>query len=173
MLMALEVARGRRRYSGWAFAGDVANIPWLYHSASLGTAVTALASFPRTARSPMIPRHPTSDLENLTVGPKNAGEGLYFFIMSTGNRPHLLPRPPAIATPAAAPGRRCRPDLDAAASGGASRIGAGFRHAQAHHFRPATHRLAVENRDLKMRLSAIETDYANLFSYVEGTQGEG
>ncbi len=33
-------------------------------------------------------------------------------------------------------------------------------------------RLAVENRDLKMRLSAIETDYANLFSYVEGTQGE-
>ena len=34
-------------------------------------------------------------------------------------------------------------------------------------------RLAVENRDLKMRLSAIETDYANLFSYVEGTQGEG
>lgn len=34
-------------------------------------------------------------------------------------------------------------------------------------------RLAVDNRDLKMRLSAIETDYANLFSYVEGTQSEG
>lgn len=33
-------------------------------------------------------------------------------------------------------------------------------------------RLAVENRDLKMRLSAIEVDYANLFSYVEGTQGQ-
>lgn len=33
-------------------------------------------------------------------------------------------------------------------------------------------RLAVENRDLKMRLSAIEVDYANLFSYVEGTQGK-
>ena len=32
-------------------------------------------------------------------------------------------------------------------------------------------RLAVENRDLQMRLAAIETDYANLFSYVEGTQG--
>jgi len=31
-------------------------------------------------------------------------------------------------------------------------------------------RLAVENRDLQMRLSALETDYANLFSYVEGQQ---
>ena len=34
-------------------------------------------------------------------------------------------------------------------------------------------RLAVENRDLQMRLSAIETDYANLFSYVEGQQQAG
>ena len=33
-------------------------------------------------------------------------------------------------------------------------------------------RLSVENRDLKMRLAAIETDYANLFSYVEGRQAE-
>lgn len=33
-------------------------------------------------------------------------------------------------------------------------------------------RLAVENRDLKMRLAAIETDYANLFSYVEGSRAE-
>jgi len=33
-------------------------------------------------------------------------------------------------------------------------------------------RLSVENRDLKMRLAAIETDYANLFSYVEGRKGE-
>jgi len=33
-------------------------------------------------------------------------------------------------------------------------------------------RLAVENRDLQMRLSALETDYANLFSYVEGQQAE-
>ena len=33
-------------------------------------------------------------------------------------------------------------------------------------------RLAVENRDLQMRLSALETDYANLFSYVEGSQGQ-
>ena len=31
-------------------------------------------------------------------------------------------------------------------------------------------RLAVENRDLQMRMSALETDYANLFSYVEGQQ---
>lgn len=31
-------------------------------------------------------------------------------------------------------------------------------------------RLAVENRDLQMRLSALETDYANLFSYIEGQQ---
>jgi ABC-type phosphate transport system auxiliary subunit len=34
-------------------------------------------------------------------------------------------------------------------------------------------RLAVENRDLQMRLSALETDYANLFSYVEGQQQAG
>lgn len=33
-------------------------------------------------------------------------------------------------------------------------------------------RLSVENRDLKMRLAAIETDYANLFSYVEGSRAE-
>jgi ABC-type phosphate transport system auxiliary subunit len=33
-------------------------------------------------------------------------------------------------------------------------------------------RLAVENRDLQMRLAAIEADYANLFSYVEGRKGE-
>lgn len=33
-------------------------------------------------------------------------------------------------------------------------------------------RLSVENRDLQMRLAAIETDYANLFSYVEGSRGE-
>lgn len=33
-------------------------------------------------------------------------------------------------------------------------------------------RLSVENRDLQMRLAAIETDYANLFSYVEGRQAE-
>jgi regulator of replication initiation timing len=33
-------------------------------------------------------------------------------------------------------------------------------------------RLAVENRDLQMRLAAIETDYANLFSYVEGSRAE-
>ena len=33
-------------------------------------------------------------------------------------------------------------------------------------------RLSVENRDLKMRLAAIETDYANLFSYVEGRKAE-
>jgi|GEM_PF-1048700 chromosome segregation ATPase len=33
-------------------------------------------------------------------------------------------------------------------------------------------RLSVENRDLQMRLAAIETDYANLFSYVEGSKGE-
>lgn len=33
-------------------------------------------------------------------------------------------------------------------------------------------RLSVENRDLQMRLAAIETDYANLFSYVEGCQAE-
>jgi len=31
-------------------------------------------------------------------------------------------------------------------------------------------RLAVENRDLQIRLATIETDYANLFSYVEGSQ---
>ncbi len=31
-------------------------------------------------------------------------------------------------------------------------------------------RLAVENRDLQMRMSTLETDYANLFSYVEGQQ---
>ncbi|MCH1575730.1 MAG: hypothetical protein L7S67_05610 [Flavobacteriales bacterium] len=33
-------------------------------------------------------------------------------------------------------------------------------------------RLSVENRDLKMRLAAIETDYTNLFSYVEGRKAE-
>jgi hypothetical protein len=33
-------------------------------------------------------------------------------------------------------------------------------------------RLSVENRDLKMRLAAIETDYTNLFSYVEGQKAE-
>jgi predicted nucleic acid-binding Zn-ribbon protein len=33
-------------------------------------------------------------------------------------------------------------------------------------------RLSVENRDLQMRLAAIETDYANLFSYVEGSRAE-
>lgn len=33
-------------------------------------------------------------------------------------------------------------------------------------------RLALENRDLQMRLAAIEADYANLFSYVEGRKGE-
>ena len=33
-------------------------------------------------------------------------------------------------------------------------------------------RLSVENRDLQMRLAAIETDYANLFSYVEGRKAE-
>lgn len=31
-------------------------------------------------------------------------------------------------------------------------------------------RLSVENRDLQIRLATIETDYANLFSYVEGSQ---
>lgn len=31
-------------------------------------------------------------------------------------------------------------------------------------------RLAVENRDMQIRLATVETDYANLFSYVEGTQ---
>ena len=31
-------------------------------------------------------------------------------------------------------------------------------------------RLAVENRDLQMRVSVLETDYSNLFSYVEGQQ---
>jgi len=33
-------------------------------------------------------------------------------------------------------------------------------------------RLSVENRDLQMRLAAIETDYTNLFSYVEGSKAE-
>ena len=33
-------------------------------------------------------------------------------------------------------------------------------------------RLSVENRDLQMRLAAIETDYTNLFSYVEGRKTE-
>ena len=33
-------------------------------------------------------------------------------------------------------------------------------------------RLSVENRDLQMRLAAIETDYATLFSYVEGRKAE-
>ena len=33
-------------------------------------------------------------------------------------------------------------------------------------------RLSVENRDLQMRLAAIETDYTNLFSYVEGRKAE-
>ena len=32
--------------------------------------------------------------------------------------------------------------------------------------------LSVENRDLQMRLAAIETDYTNLFSYVEGRKAE-
>lgn len=51
MLMALEVGIGGGAvYSGWAFAGDVANIPWLYYSASLGTAVTALALLPPALR---------------------------------------------------------------------------------------------------------------------------
>ena len=49
MLMALEVGIGGGAvYSGSAFNGDVANIPMLYYSASLGTAITALALIPPT-----------------------------------------------------------------------------------------------------------------------------
>lgn len=51
MLMALEIGIGAGAvYSGSAFAGDIANIPMLYYSAALGTAVTALALIPPTLR---------------------------------------------------------------------------------------------------------------------------
>ena len=51
MLMALEVGIGGGAvYSGSAFNGDVANIPMLYYSASLGTAITALALIPPTLK---------------------------------------------------------------------------------------------------------------------------
>lgn len=51
MLMALEVGIGGGAvYSGSAFNGHVANIPMLYYSAALGTAVTALALIPPTLK---------------------------------------------------------------------------------------------------------------------------
>lgn len=34
-------------------------------------------------------------------------------------------------------------------------------------------RLALQNRDLQMRLDALEMDYSNLFSYVEGQSAKG
>ena len=107
------------------------------------------------------------------------GKAPYFFIMSTKelSATQAAQTTQAIATPAAAPQATLQtPDLDA------SRLQA-ERRELARDFVTLKHtisqlradrdRRAVENRDLKMRLSAIETDYANLFSYVEGTQGEG
>lgn len=107
------------------------------------------------------------------------GKAPYIFIMSTKelSAAQAAQTTQAIANPGAASQATLQtPDLDA------SRLQA-ERRELARDFVTLKHtisqlradrdRLAVENRDLKMRLSAIETDYANLFSYVEGTQGEG
>ena len=81
----------------------------------------------------------------------------------------------AIQTPAAAKPALQTPDLDAgqlqAERRELARDFVTLKHTIAQ-LRADRDRLAVENRDLKMRLSAIETDYANLVSYVEGSQGQ-